>query len=95
MSALVTATVRVKNPDKLQQYISQVPPTMAPHGGEMLGRGKVAKSLHGDVSYQIEAIFRFPSTEAVDAWFASAEYQAITKLRDEAADMTIVVLNSF
>lgn len=95
MSALVTATVRVKNPDKLQEYISQVPATMAPHGGELLGRGKVSKALLGEIPYQIEAIFRFPSTEAVEAWYGSPEYQAITQLRDEAADMTIVVLNPF
>ena len=95
MSALLSVTIKVKNPAKLQEYVSQVPPTMAPHGGKMIGRGKVAKMLNGEVSHQMEAMFEFPSEESLDAWFNSAEYQVLIPLRDEAADMNLSVLSPF
>ena len=95
MANLLSATVQVKDPAKLQVYVSQVGATMAPHGGKMVARGKVAKQLNGEVKHQIEALFEFPSADAIDAWYASDAYQALIPNRDEAAYVTIVVLDSF
>ena len=95
MATLISATVQVKDPEKLKVYVSQVGATMAPHGGKMVARGKVAKQLSGEVKHQIEAIFEFPSAEAIDAWYESDAYQALIPNRDEAAYVTIVVLDSF
>ena len=68
---------------------------MAPHGGKMVARGKVGKQLAGEVKHQIEAVFEFPSADAVDNWYESDAYQALIPNRDEAAYVTIVVLNTF
>jgi uncharacterized protein (DUF1330 family) len=95
MATLLSATVQVKDPEKLKAYVSQVGATMAPHGGKMVARGKVAKQLSGEVKHQIEALFEFPSADAIDTWYASDAYQALIPNRDEAAYVTIVVLNSF
>ena len=95
MSALLSVTIKVKNPEKFKEYISQVPATMAPHGGEKIGRGKLAKTLVGDVAHHMEALFQFPSTDALDQWYNSSEYQALAPLRDESAEMTLAVLESF
>jgi uncharacterized protein (DUF1330 family) len=95
MATLMSATVQVKDPEKLKVYVSQVGATMAPHGGKMVARGKVAKQLSGEVKHQIEAIFEFPSADAIDAWYESDAYQALIPNRDEAAYVTIVVLDTF
>ena len=95
MATLMSATVQVKDPEKLKVYVSQVGATMAPHGGKMVARGKVAKQLSGEVKHQLEAIFEFPSADAIDAWYESEAYQALIPNRDEAAYVTIVVLNTF
>ena len=95
MATLMSATVQVKDPEKLKVYVSQVGATMAPHGGKMVARGKVAKQLSGEVKHQIEALFEFPSAEAIDAWYESEAYQALIPNRDEAAYVTIAVLNPF
>ena len=68
---------------------------MAPHGGKMVARGKAAKQLSGEVKHQIESVFEFPSADAIDAWYESDAYQALIPNRDEAADVTIVVLDTF
>ena len=95
MATLMSATVQVKDPEKLKIYVSQVGATMAPHGGKMVARGKVSKQLSGEVKHQIEALFEFPSAEAVDAWYESDAYQALIPNRDEAAYVTAVVLDTF
>ena len=95
MATLMSATVQVKNPEKLKVYVSQVGATIAAHGGKMVARGKVAKQIDGEVNHQIEAIFEFPSADAIDAWYQSDAYQALIPNRDEAADVTIVVLDTF
>ena len=95
MATLMSATVQVKDPEKLKVYVSLVGATMAPHGGKMVARGKVAKQLNGEVKHQIEALFEFPSAEAIDAWYESDAYQALIPNRDEAAYVTIAVLNPF
>ena len=95
MATLMSATVQVKDPEKLKAYVSQVGATMAPHGGKMVARGKVAKQLSGEVKHQIEALFEFPSAAAVDAWYESDAYQALIPNRDEAAYVTVVVLDTF
>ena len=95
MSAFLSVTVKVKNQEKLKQYIGQVPATIAAHGGEKVSRGKVAKVLAGEADYQICAVFRFPSVDAIDGWYNSSEYQKLISLREEASEMTILVLNEF
>ena len=56
MATLMSASVQVKDREKLKVYVSQVGATMAPHGGKMVARGKVAKQLNGEVKHQFEAI---------------------------------------
>jgi len=43
----LSVTIQVKDPGKLEEYISQAPATMAPHGAEMLGRGQAGQVLNG------------------------------------------------
>ena len=93
--ALLSVTIQVKNPEKLKEYISQVPATMKPFGAKMLARGKKQKVLNGDCQHQMEAVFEFPSAESIDSWYTSDAYQALIPLREEATHMNIVVLESF
>ncbi len=86
MSALLSVTITVKDPEKLKSYISKVPATMAPHG---------AKMLNGTAAHQLEAVFEFPSEDAIDTWFNSDAYQSIVAIREEAAHMNIAVVNPF
>ena len=95
MSALLLATIKVKDQEKLKSYISQVPATMAPYGAKMIARGKVLKVLSGEFNHQIEAIFEFPDAASIDSWYESSEYQALIPLRNEGAHMNIAILDSF
>lgn len=94
MPAYVSATVTVKNPEKLQTYVSQVGAVMAAHGGKPVLRGTKNKDLAGHAGFQVMALFEFPDEAAAEAWYASDAYQALIPVRDEAADMTITILSA-
>ena len=95
MPALLSVTVKVKNPERLKEYIGQVPATMAPFNARMLSRGKITKTINGERNHQIEAVFEFDDAEAINNWYNSDAYQAIIPLRDQVCDMTFSVLNPF
>ena len=92
MPAYASATVTVKDPEKLKVYLSQLPTTLAPFGGKLVCRGKVNKVLVGQANFQIQAVFEFADVQTAEAWYDSPAYQALIPNRDEALDGTIVVL---
>lgn len=89
MTAFFIVTATVKDPQKYQAYAQGVGPTLSAFGGKALRRGKAARALSGDLDHQSVVIVEFPDVAALDAWYASDEYQALIPLRTEAADMTI------
>ena len=95
MATLMSVTLQVKDPEKLKVYVSQVGATIASHGGKMVARGKVAKQLTGEVKHHIQALFEFPSADAIDTWYNSDAYQALIPNRDEAGYVTAAILDSF
>ena len=95
MTALLSVTIQVKDPEKLKSYISQVPATMAPYGAKKVARGKLSKVLNGEFNHQMEAVFEFADEASIEAWYNSDAYQALAGIREEAAHMTIAILTSF
>lgn len=90
MSAFFIATATIKNPEKVQEYAGKAAETFAAHGGEFVVRGKFDAAFVGSADHQVVAVVRFPSMEALNAWYKSPEYRAIVPLRIEAADMKII-----
>jgi uncharacterized protein (DUF1330 family) len=86
MTALFVARIRVQDPDKMKAYSAAAAPTIAAHGGEILSRGQFAKAILGTAAAHATAIMRFPSVAAIERWFASPEYQALTTIRDAAGE---------
>ena len=94
MPAYLSATIRVKDPAKLKEYISSLPATMAPFGAKLVYRAKVNKALLGDAAYHIQAVFEFQSAEDVESWWGSEAYQALAPIRNAACDGDVVILDS-
>ena len=91
MPALMVARVSVKDPEKFKDYVAKAGPIMAEFGGETLLRGKIDKDLTGGgEAHQITAVFKFPSLEKADEWYASDAYQSLIALRNEAADIQFI-----
>ncbi len=93
MSACVIGHITVKDEDKWAQYRAQVPATLAPWGAELLFRGQRADILAGQHAHLDTVVIRFPDADSVDAWYNSPEYQALIPLRQQAADLDLVVFS--
>ncbi len=93
MSACVIGHITVKDAEKWAQYRAQVPATLAPWGAELLFRGQRAGILAGQHEHLDTVVIRFPDADTVDAWYNSPEYQALIPLRQQAADLDLVVFS--
>lgn len=81
----------VKDQAKLEQYGAAARATIAAAGGEIVGRFRREEVFAGDFNHSAFLLFTFPDAATAKAWNASADYQALVPLRNEAADMTIVL----
>lgn len=70
-----------------------MPATLAPWGAELLFRGQRADILTGQHEHFDTVVIRFPDADTVDAWYNSPEYQALIPLRQQAADLDLVVFS--
>jgi uncharacterized protein (DUF1330 family) len=91
MSAILVSRIRMRDPEQMKAYGVAAAPTVAAQGGEVLVRGQFVEALLGEGSSHVTGIMRFPSVDAVQTWFASAEYRALTDLRNAAGEMEFFV----
>lgn len=90
-AAYVVGHITVKNAEKWAQYRAQVPATLAPWGAELVFRGQQLAALAGAQRHASIVVIRFPDVAAINAWFASPAYQALLPLREQAAEMDLLV----
>lgn len=95
MSALMVSMIKVKNQEKLAQYLKQVTQIARGYGAEIVFRGKGMGSVEGQQDHDLAVVVRFPSVGDIDAMYACDEYEPLEDLRGEAADMTILKYEQF
>ncbi|MBK6005009.1 DUF1330 domain-containing protein [Ramlibacter ginsenosidimutans] len=88
--AFLVGNITVKNPQKWADYTRQVPGTLAPWGAELVFRGKQVAAFAGGSPHADIVVIRFPHVAAVNGWFASAAYQALIPLRQQAAEVVLL-----
>ncbi|MEC3862129.1 DUF1330 domain-containing protein [Mesobacterium sp. TK19101] len=93
-SALWIAHVNVTNAEAYGKYAELAGPAIALHGGEFIARGGRYVQLEGNDRPR-NVVARFPSVEAAEACYHSAEYQAALDFARGASerDLVIVELN--
>lgn len=89
-TAWVIGHIRVKDEAKWMSYRNQVPATLEPWGAELMFRGRCINHFCGEHAYPDTVVIRFPDTSAMRGWFTSPEYQALTVLRSEAAEVVLL-----
>ena len=81
----------IPNSDGLS-YLEQVEATVAPYGGKWLAQGPANVVVEGTWPGSV-VLMEFPSREAADNWYNSAEYQAILPLRVNNAISDIILID--
>lgn len=95
MRAYYVAEHIITDPGKFEEYRLKVLPMIEKHGGCYLTKGgshRFPEQPHWKP--QRAVIIEFPDMASLDAWYTSAEYQPLVKLRKESTgdqDMIIIL----
>ena len=92
MPAYIIANVEVTDAATYEEYRKQVPAIIAAHGGRYLARGGAAEALEGEVAANRLVILEFPDMAHVKAFYTSAEYRPLIKLRNKAARSSLMAV---
>ena len=90
MPAYVIADVKVTDPAKFQEYVSQVPATVEKYGGKYRVRGGAIEKVEGDWEPSRMVVIEFESMEQLKKWYHSQEYSNPMRLRHESANATVI-----
>jgi uncharacterized protein (DUF1330 family) len=92
MAAYVIGEIEVTDPATYDQYRKQVAATVEKHGGRFIVRGGKVEPLEGGWSPKRLVVLEFPSIEKALAWYRSAEYAPLIKLRQQASRGKLVAV---
>lgn len=95
MSAYVIGHITVNDPDGYARYTSQVPGTLAQHGGAFVVRGGETTVMEGEMPHARHVVIRFPDRKAAEAWYNSPEYQAIVPVRQAHSTGVLMIADGF
>jgi uncharacterized protein (DUF1330 family) len=92
MSAYLVANYRVTNPEGYAPYPEAASGTLAAAGVEVVAIDMDTEALEGD-TYPVTVILKFPSKDAIKAWYNSPEYQAVIGLRTANTEGKVAIIN--
>jgi uncharacterized protein (DUF1330 family) len=92
MPAFLVAEIEITDPAGFEEYRKGVPATIAAYGGRYIARGGAIEALEGDWNPKRMVIVEFPSMAQAKAWYTSAEYRDLMRMRQRAARTKAVLL---
>jgi uncharacterized protein (DUF1330 family) len=94
MAGYLIANYRITNAEGYQAYIAAVGPTILAQGGEILVAGPGSEAVEGEPG-PVTVVLKFPSKDALRAWYDSPEYQEIIHLRTDNTEGSLVFADEF
>lgn len=94
MAGYLIANYSITNPEGYQAYIAAVGPTILAHQGEILVAGEGSEAVEGKPG-AVTVVLKFPTKEALRAWYDSPEYQEIIHLRTDNTEGVLVFADEF
>jgi uncharacterized protein (DUF1330 family) len=92
MPAYVIARIDVTDWDRYKEYVKATPGVIAKFGGRFIVRGGEKVTLEGPEETRRVVLVEFPSMEQARAFYASAEYEAVRRLRIGAAEVQLIAI---
>ena len=89
MSIYLVAQVDIKDKERFLDYQNAVLPFLEEKQIEVLAVDDSPTTIEGEETGNRMVIVRYDNREAFDAFWQSAEYQEMAKIRFESADTTI------
>lgn len=95
MKAYLVVNITVTDPERYAPYRVQVPAIIARHGGRFLVRAGKVHPMAGDFGLDRFVIIEFDSLEAAHAFYGSADYAPLLKLRLETTRSQDVIVEGY
>ncbi|HET7490655.1 MAG TPA: DUF1330 domain-containing protein [Bradyrhizobium sp.] len=93
MKAYLIAVETVHDEAMFAEYRKAVVGTLTPFGGQFVARGGKCTVLEGEWPHPRTVIIEFPSRDAAEGWYNSADYQKIIGLRHKSSSGNLVILD--
>ena len=93
MAVYLVAQGRVEDRALLDQYVKHAVRSIGNAGGKIIGFDESAEVIEGCVEHPRTVIVEFENRAAFDAWYHSAEYQAVVQMRLDSAPGTLVLVD--
>jgi uncharacterized protein (DUF1330 family) len=93
MVAYMIARIKVTDMEQYKEYMKLTPEIIEKFGGKFIARGGEVLTLEGEAETNRVVILEFPSSEQIQAWYDSPEYQHAISVREGAAIAQFVVVD--
>jgi uncharacterized protein (DUF1330 family) len=93
MSAYLIAVETVHDEAMFAEYRKHVIATLEAFGGRFVARGGKLTVLEGEWPHPRTVIIEFPTREAAEGWYKSADYQKVIGLRLKSTSGNLVILD--
>jgi uncharacterized protein (DUF1330 family) len=90
--AYYVAEFEVTDPEGMKPYSARVEATFKPYGGHFIVRGGKTLSLEGVAPKHRRVVIEFASVEKAQAWYNSAEYTELRKIRQRSAKTDVYLI---
>lgn len=94
MASYLVANYNITNQDGYNQYLAVVGPTIGSHGGKILVAGPGSTAVEGNPG-AVTVVLEFPTRDALEGWYNSAEYQEIIHLRTDNSEGGLIFADEF
>ncbi|GGF81545.1 Uncharacterized conserved protein, DUF1330 family [Mameliella alba] len=94
MGAFVIGQMQIHSRDWMEAYFAKIPAVVAAHSGEFLVRDGAPEHLEGDNPLPDAAfILAFPDRDHARAFWNSAEFQELARLRRSGSSLNAVLVD--
>lgn len=93
MSAYLIAKIRITDWEQYQNYVKVTPGIIAKFGGKFIARGGESITLEGPEEDRRVVLVEFPSLETAKEFYYSKEYQEAIKIRENAAEGSLIIVD--
>ena len=93
MAAYIIGQINITDAETFKIYSEKVAPTVHQYGGRYLVRGGTVEKLEGNFSGSRIVVIEFESADAVKRWYNSEEYVPLIKIRQQASDGDLLMVD--
>ena len=94
MTVYLIAQLTINDRERYRRYAEGFVEIFAKYGGKLLSVDEEPEVLEGDWPYARTVLLSLPSKEQAEAWYNSAEYQALAQHRLAASSTNLVMIKA-